>query len=118
MNDQTLGQILKTARTAENMSLRDVERATRGKISNGHLSLLEADQVKQPSPHHMFLLAAVLKLDYGRLLRLAGYVVPGEAPQAPNPDTASLVSKTSDFSSAELHELENYADYIRSRRSR
>src|SRR5687768_5014923 len=97
--NQTLGQVLKAARTAEKMSLRDVERATRGKISNGHLSLLEADDVKQPSPHHIYLLAAVLKLDYGRLLRLAGYVVPGEAPQAPSADTASLVAKTSDFSS-------------------
>src|SRR4051812_4598730 len=102
-----------------NLSLRDVERATKGKLSNGHLSLLESDSVQQPSPHHLNLLAAVLKLDYSELLRLAGYVVPGAAGVVPqDAGTAAMQNRTADFSQSELEELENYVEYIRSKRPR
>lgn len=114
----TLGQKLKQARKEADLSLRDVERATKGRLSNGHLSMLEGDEIKQPSPHHLYLLSAILKLEYAVLLRLAGYVVPGEAASALEPETAAIASKAADFSPAELDELDNYVEYIRSRRVR
>lgn len=116
MENQTLGQVLKSARNKADLSLREVERASKGRLSNGHLSLLESDEVKQPSPHHLYLLAAILKLEYANLLRLAGYVVPGEQSEPVDRNTAPLVSRMADFSNAELEELDNYIDYIRSRR--
>lgn len=115
VTQQTLGQLLRSARHAADLSLREVERATKGKLSNGHLSQLEAGDVKQPSPHHLYLLSAVLKLDYGQLLKLAGYVVPGESTPS-SAEAAVLVAKTVDFSAGELEELDNYIEYIRSRR--
>lgn len=115
VDDKTLGQVLKEARHVADLSLREVERATKGRLSNGHLSQLEAGEVKQPSPHHLYLLSAVLKLDYAWLLKLAGYVVPGEGLPA-SADAAVLVAKTFDFSTGERDELDRYIDYIRSRR--
>jgi transcriptional regulator with XRE-family HTH domain len=113
---EALGEVLRNARKAADLSLREVERASKGKLSNGHLSLLESGEVKQPSPHHLYLLAAILKLDYARLLKLAGYVVPGEGSASANAENAALIAKTSDFSAGELDELNNYVEYIRTRR--
>lgn len=81
----TLGETLKRARQAKTMSLRQVEKAAQ--ISNGYLSLLESDDVKQPSPHHLLRLAETYELDYAELMALAGYPVPrlghhGELPAA------------------------------------
>jgi transcriptional regulator with XRE-family HTH domain len=116
VTDSTLGQVIRNARQAANLSLRDVERATKGKISNGHLSLLEADSIQQPSPHHLFLLAGALKLDYPNLMRLAGYVMPGKAAKPAVAERNRVAVDTSDFTEAELHELVGFAAYIRSKR--
>lgn len=114
----TLGQTLKHARNIAGLSLRDVERASKGRLSNGHLSMLESDEVRQPSPHHLYLLSAILRLEYATLLRLAGYVLPGEAASALEPEAAAIAGKAADFTTAELDELENYVEYIRSKRPR
>ena len=84
----TLGSTLKTRREELGWSLRDVERKTDGGISNGYLSLLEGDDVKQPSPRHLHLLAGVLDLNYAELIRLAGYVVPSASDVAAAPGWA------------------------------
>ncbi len=69
-----IGQLLKSSRLAVGKTLREVERITG--ISNGYLSLLESDAVKQPSPKHLHKLADFYKLEYGHLMELAGYVPP------------------------------------------
>jgi transcriptional regulator with XRE-family HTH domain len=56
------------------MSLRDVEQQTG--LSNGYLSLLEHDKVKQPGPPVLHILAGVFGLPYPQLMMLAGYVAP------------------------------------------
>jgi transcriptional regulator with XRE-family HTH domain len=115
---ETLGQILRTAREKAGYSLRDVERITKKRLSNGQVSLLESDAVKQPSPHHLFVLARALTLDYAKLLRHAGYVVPGELEAAGGDhEQAALISKVVDFTDAEREELDNYIAYIRSKRT-
>src|SRR5438552_899512 len=72
----TLGQVLKTTRVSLSKTLRDIETLTG--ISNGYLSQLESDLIKQPSPNHLHKLANVYGLAYVRLMELAGYAV--EAP--------------------------------------
>lgn len=115
---QSLGQILRQAREKTGYSLRDVERLTKKRLSNAQVSLLESDAVKQPSPHHLFVLSGLLSLDYSSLLRLAGYVVPGELEAAGGDiDRAAILAKVVDFTNQEREELENYINYIRSKRS-
>ncbi len=70
----TLGEFLKSARNRKAMSLRDVERSSR--ISNGYLSLLESDAVRNPSPNFLYQLASIYEISYAELMSLAGYVVP------------------------------------------
>ena len=72
----TLGQLLRSTRLAQSKTLRDVE-AVAG-ISNGYLSQLESDAIKQPSPHHLHKLADVYHLDYALLMESAGYAVARE----------------------------------------
>ncbi len=69
-----LGQVLKSSRLTLGKTLREVEGATG--ISNGYLSQLESDAVKQPSPNHLRKLAEVYRIDYSRLMELAGYTPP------------------------------------------
>lgn len=69
-----LGRLLKSTRLASGKTLRDIEGVTG--ISNGYLSQLESDAVKQPSPNHLHKLAEVYRLDYGYLMELAGYMLP------------------------------------------
>lgn len=69
-----LGQLLRSTRLALGRTLREVESATG--ISNGYLSQLESDAVKQPSPNHLHKLADFYRLDYAYLMELAGYVAP------------------------------------------
>lgn len=115
---KTLGQFLKDAREKAGYSLRDVERITKKRISNGQLSLLESDVVKRPSPHHLFLLASTYSVDYATMLRLAGYVVPGTLEAVGgDPDRAALIAKVVDFSAEERDELEKYIDYLRAKRA-
>lgn len=47
-------------------------------LSATYLQKLERDQVESPSPHRLHSISVVLDLDYGDLLRLAGYPVPRE----------------------------------------
>ena len=68
-----LGQALKAGRTQRGLTLREVEGLTG--ISNGYLSQLESNAVRQPSPHHLHKLAETYGLDYARLMQLAGYAV-------------------------------------------
>ena len=70
-----LGQYLKTARTAQGLSLRAVEEATGKEVSNAYLSQLETGKVKRPSPHVLYALSQALAIPYEALMERAGYVV-------------------------------------------
>jgi HTH-type transcriptional regulator, competence development regulator len=123
----TLGRTLRNARVAKGMSLRDVERATKGKVSNGYLSLLESGDVKQPSPHHLHHLAKAFELEYAQLMRLAGYVVPESPMRSPDthtgrgtPSEASvegLAFSADDLTESERRQVEEYIALLRRARS-
>lgn len=66
-----LGDVLKGAREKRDLSLRQVEAATG--IRNAHLSQVENGTIARPEMAMLWELAAQYDLDYGDLLRLAGY---------------------------------------------
>ena len=122
----TLGEILKRARHEHGLSLRDVERNTDNKISNGHLSLLESDEVKSPSPNHLYRLAQVYALPYADLMRLAGYYMPpvSDSAQTIHGQQRAQVSEafsgialsSSDLTPDEIRDVERYVEWVRSKR--
>jgi transcriptional regulator with XRE-family HTH domain len=71
MADETLGETLKAARTAAQLSLRDVERRTG--VKSGHLSQIETGTIERPEMAILWELAATYDVDFARLLRLARY---------------------------------------------
>jgi transcriptional regulator with XRE-family HTH domain len=73
--DETLGEVLRGARAAAGLSLRDVERRTG--IRNAHLSQIETDTIAKPEMAILWELAALYGLDFARLLALAGHVTGG-----------------------------------------
>lgn len=73
---RTLGNEIQKVRKFRGMSLNAV--AKPAGVSATYLQKLERDQVESPSPHRLHALSRVLDLDYGDLLRLAGYPVPQE----------------------------------------
>jgi cytoskeletal protein RodZ len=110
----TLGQVLRRARDERSLTLRDVQRATG--ISNGYLSLLESDSVKNPSPNYLAQLAETLSLPYVQLLQLAGYAVPETAGGAADASTTAPV--LSDLSDDELTQVDTFVRFLRASRRR
>ena len=71
MAKKKLGEVLKEAREAKEMTLRGVEAATG--ISNAHVSQVENGTISQPEMSLLYELATLYGLDYRALLILAGH---------------------------------------------
>jgi HTH-type transcriptional regulator, competence development regulator len=74
--EETLGGVLRAARTGRGLSLRDVERRTG--IRNAHLSQIETDTIAKPEMAILWDLASLYGVDFARLLALAGHAGGGE----------------------------------------
>ena len=72
---KALGRELASARLAVRRSLRNV--AGESDISAAYLQKLERGQVEEPSPRILQRLSDALRVDYSRLMQLAGYKIPG-----------------------------------------
>lgn len=107
----TLGEFLRKARDEKGWSLREVEKKTHGKVSNGYLSLLESNEIKQPSPHILHTLAKVYDKSYGKLMESAGYIVP-----TGSRSSGLAFSGADDFDDTERREIEQFIEFIRHRR--
>jgi transcriptional regulator with XRE-family HTH domain len=70
-----LGIYLRGARLKKEMSLRAVEDATEGEVSNAYLSQLENGKISKPSPHVLYSLSNALDVSYETLMERAGYIV-------------------------------------------
>ena len=75
----SLGIYLKETRDERQLSLRGVERLAKerqlgAELSSGYLSMLERDEVKEPSPRILFALASIYEVDYIDLMKRAGYI--------------------------------------------
>jgi HTH-type transcriptional regulator, competence development regulator len=77
---QPLGEYLANVRTTKQMSLREVEEAANGVVSNAYLSQLEHGRIAKPSPNILHCLAQVYGVPYETLMEKAGYI----AAAAPN----------------------------------
>lgn len=110
----TLGRALKESRLAQKWSLRDLERVT--EISNGYISLLESDSVRQPSPRHLHTLSKALGIDYGQLMSLAGYALPNVEKSAASFGSHSLGDELRDLTEAERREVSAFARGLRASR--
>jgi transcriptional regulator with XRE-family HTH domain len=106
-----IGKFLKDVRESRGMSLRDVERVTDGKVSNGYLSQLENGGIAKPSAIMLHRLSAAYAIDYGTLMERAGFVSEAEAPA--NRIATSVLGH---LTSEEEQELLNYLAYIRSKK--
>lgn len=67
-----MGAFLKDVRRARGLSLRAVEKATGGGVSNGYLSQLENGTIANPSATMLHKLAEAYALDYNTLLAHGG----------------------------------------------
>lgn len=74
-SDGSLGTTLRRFREEQRISLRELEQRTG--LSNGYLSFLENDKVKQPKPQVLFKLSEGLGIPYPELMRLVGYAPAG-----------------------------------------
>ncbi|MBA7672733.1 hypothetical protein ES703_80920 [subsurface metagenome] len=76
----SLGAYLRDIRIQKRqLTLRDIEKLakeskTGADLSSGYLSMLERDEVKEPSPRILFTLAKIYELDYIDLINRAKYM--------------------------------------------
>ena len=109
----SFGTVLRRAREVRKLS--GTEAARSAGISAAYLSKLENDAVKHPSPQILHQLSNALAVPYADLMRLTGYLVPGESTTSPTDTiTASLFS---DLTDDERTELLEYLAWYRARRA-
>jgi HTH-type transcriptional regulator, competence development regulator len=81
---------------------------------HSRLQKLENDAVKRPSPHVLHQLSEALEIPYAELMRLSGYVVPGDLDA---PSTESVAAALfADLTADERQELVEYLAWYRARR--
>ena len=71
---KTLGMYLASIRKDRQMTLRDVEEASKKEVSNAYLSQIETGKILQPSPNVLHALSEIYKIKYEQLMEMAGYV--------------------------------------------
>lgn len=108
-----LGKYLKDIRNSRGHSLRDVERLTGGKISNGYLSQLENGDIARPSAVMLHRLAGAYGVDYGHLMERAGFITESEAPM-----NRAATSVLGELTPDEEEQLLNFLGYLRSQKTK
>jgi len=78
----SLGDYLKSLRSLKGWTLREVEEATDGEVSNAYLSQLEHGKISKPSPNILHSLAVAYGVSYQALMTKAGYLAPRADRQA------------------------------------
>lgn len=107
-----IGKFLRDVRESRGMSLRDVERITDGKVSNGYLSQLENGGIAKPSAVMLHRLSAAYAVDYGTLMERAGFSSEAESPFVNQARRSVLGHLTPE----EEQELLSYLAFIRSKK--
>jgi transcriptional regulator with XRE-family HTH domain len=111
----TLGSELVRLRKLKGWSLRDVEDKTKKKVSNSYLYQLESDNVKQPSPNILYVLANVYEASYSDLMQLAGFVVPNTN-QRTTRHQNSVAFNAMDLSEDEENQVLDFVEFLRSKK--
>ena len=118
MSTMGLAEQLRQIRTAKNVSMREVERATG--ISNAYLSQLESGNATNPSPHILHKLAQFYEVPYTSLMRTAGYLEEGQATEGKSPVSTSIqaVLMAAKLTEEETAMVADYIGYLRSRQKK
>ncbi len=117
-----LGAYLAAIRGVRRLTLREVEEATGGEVSNAYLSQLENNKITKPSPNVLHALAKVLVVPYETLMEKAGYLAPAtadlgvlrSAPSAKNARCSVLASES--LTDDEEEALLEYLAFLRWRK--
>jgi transcriptional regulator with XRE-family HTH domain len=112
--DETLGAVLRAARAARGLSLRDVERRTG--IRNAHLSQIETDTIGKPEMAILWDLAALYGVDFARLLALAGHAG-GETSSSQRRRTTVALRALGELSPGEQTEALRFMAELKARRA-
>ena len=108
----SIGNALRQAREVRELSAVDAARASG--ISPAYLSRLENDAVRKPSPNVLHRLSEALGLPYADLMRLSGYLVPGES--SGSSTEAMGAALFANLTEDEREELLEYLAWYRTRR--
>ncbi len=111
----TLGGELARLRKLKGWSLRDVEEKTKKKVSNSYLYQLENDNVKEPSPNILFVLANVYAASYPGLMELAGFIVP-TANQRNSHHQSSVAFNAMHLTDDEEERVLDFVEFLRSKK--
>jgi transcriptional regulator with XRE-family HTH domain len=107
----SFGAVVRQAREVRGLS--GVDAAKAAGISAAYLSKLESDAVKRPSPHVLLQLSDALSVPYAELMRLSGYLVPGESEVKPGESVGAALF--ADLTDDERDELLEYLAWYRAR---
>lgn len=110
-----LGALLANLRTANGLSLREVEEATGKAVSNAYLSQLENGKIGKPSPNVLHSLAEVYAVPYESLMDKAGYLRPARDGSGQRQRLAAFA--IDDLTADEEEELLEFLAFLRSRTS-
>ena len=116
--DSAFGDYLRSLRLGLHMSLREVEKATKSKVSNAYLSQLENGKISKPSPHILHVLANVYRVSYAKLMERAGYVSPSRSRKAGTTHGRAATFSIDNLSAGEEKELLKYLAFVRSQRQK
>ena len=114
-NKNKLAEELRRIRGIRDVSLRDVEKAT--KISNAYISQLERGEVKNPSPNKLYKLADFYNVPYESLMESAGYMEKskkGSAHKKPSTMQAALLN--ADLTEEQENQVAQYVEFLRSQK--
>lgn len=118
MTGQTLGEYLRTARKAAGFTLRKVEELSSNRVKNGYLSQVESGAIRVPSTKVLHDLAGIYKVDYDRLLGLAGLPTSADMGRPTEARIASFpAAAIDDLTDSESRELLEYIAFIKSKRA-
>ena len=109
-----IGVVLADLRKAKGLSLREVQEATGGAVSNAYLSQLERQKIKKPSPNVLRSLAEVYGVPYETLMEKAGYLLPDIEGQGGRRRRLAVFA-IDDLTAEEEEELLKYLAFLRFR---
>lgn len=118
----SLGAYLSAIRGVRRLTLRAVEEATGGEVSNAYLSQLENNKISRPSPNVLHSLAKVLVIPYETLMEKAGYLPPetveveGLRSAPPAKQSRPSVFAGENLTPEEEEALLEYLSFLRSRK--
>ena len=118
VSESTLGSYLANLRTANELTLRQVEEATANEVSNAYLSQLEHGRIAKPSPNILYSLARVYGVAYDVLMEKAGYVVVKGSRKDKEKHGRAVTFAIDNLTPEEEEALLDYLAYIRSRKGK